>query len=120
MSASTLKNLITHFRVLSAIQYTTSNVDVYISFKIFNNVYTATLDTPDTGTSNSVVQKEKMGFYIDTSAPHALTNVSYFDTNDQPIPTGYNPATNEVPPVRIAESYKGTEGIKNEPDPSTE
>ena len=45
--------------------------------------------------------KESMGFALfqdsptDPIPPHALTSISYFDKNDNPIPTGYVPVPNE-------------------------
>lgn len=93
-----LKKIISNFRVLSMSVAIGTDHDIYIS--LIDGAVLAS-DTVDTGLYNNTVpdetiKTEELGFYFSETTLHAITNVSYFDKCDNPIPTGYTPVVNRA------------------------
>jgi len=86
-----LKKIINNFKVLSMSVEISTDHDIYVSVVEGSTVLSATKDTGLYNSPDRTIKTEELGFYANVSTLHALTNVSFFDKYDNPIPTGYDP-----------------------------
>ena len=83
-----LKNIISNFMVSGVVH---KNADIAFLEQGVAYLGSATVDGLYAG---SPYNYNSLGFYLDSDELHGLTNVSFFDKFDDPIPTGYTPTKN--------------------------